>query len=127
MIDDKLYSKKWTRWIVLFLRLAVGSVFVFSGFVKAIDPWGVLYKFQDYVAALGWDWLSPFLLFGAFAVSIFEFVLGVCLIIGAYRRFSVWASFLLMIVMTPLTLWLSITGAVSDCGCFGEAITLSNT
>ena len=127
MIDDKLYSKKWTRLIVLFLRLAVGSVFVFSGFVKAIDPWGVLYKFQDYVAALGWDWLSPFLLFGAFAVSIFEFVLGVCLIIGAYRRFSVWASFLLMIVMTPLTLWLSITGAVSDCGCFGEAITLSNT
>lgn len=126
MVNDKLYSPKWTRWIVLLLRLAVGSVFAFSGFVKAIDPWGVLYKFQDYVAVLGLDVLSPFLLLGAFLISIFEFVLGVCLLIGAYRKISVRAAFLLMLVMTPLTLWLAVTGAVPDCGCFGEAITLSN-
>lgn len=126
MIGEKLYSPKWTRWIVLALRLVVGTVFAFSGFVKAVDPWGVLYKFQDYVNALGLEWLSPFLLFGAFAVSVVEFVLGVCLIIGAYRRVSVWASFLLLLVMTPLTLWLAVTDAVTDCGCFGEAIHLSN-
>ena len=126
MISEKLYSPKWTRWIVLALRFAVGAVFAFSGFVKAVDPWGVLYKFQDYVGALGLDWLSPFLLFGAFAISVVEFVLGVCLIVGAYRRVSVWTSFLLVLAMTPLTLWLAITNAVTDCGCFGEAIHLSN-
>lgn len=118
---------KWSRWVILILRLVVGSVFVFSGFVKAVDPWGVLYKFEDYIAVLGWDWLSPFLLFGAFAVSIFEFVLGVCLLVGAYRRVSVWLSFLFMLVMTPLTLWLAVTNAVPDCGCFGETVVMSNT
>lgn len=127
MIKDKLNNVKITRIVVLFLRMAVGAVFAFSGFVKAIDPWGVLYKFQDYTAVLGWDWLSPFLSLGAFAISILEFVLGVCLIVGAYRRFSVWLAFFFMLVMTPLTLWLAITNAVPDCGCFGEAVVLSNT
>ncbi len=119
-------TNNWSRLIVLILRFVLGSVFAFSGFVKAVDPWGVLYKFEDYQAVLGWDWLSPFLLFGAFVVSIFEFLLGVCLIVGAYRRVSVWLSLLFMLVMTPLTLWLAVTGAVPDCGCFGEAIIMSN-
>ncbi len=126
MIKFNLYSEKWTRWIVLLFRLIVGLVFIVSGFVKAIDPWGVLYKFQDYVNALGCDWLSPFLLFGSFALSVVEFVVGVCLIIGAYRRVAVWLAFLMMFVMTPLTAWLAFTGAVQDCGCFGEAFVLSN-
>lgn len=119
-------TSDWSRLIVLILRFVLGSVFAFSGFVKAVDPWGVLYKFEDYQAVLGWDWLSPFLLFGAFVVSIFEFLLGVCLIVGAYRRVSVWLSLLFMLVMTPLTLWLAVTEAVPDCGCFGEAIIMSN-
>lgn len=126
MIKDKLYNATWTPRIVLLLRFIVGAVFEFSGFVKAIDPWGVLYKFEDYIAVLGWDWFTPFLLFGAFALSVFEFALGVCLIIGAYRRFTVWSSFVLMLLMTPLTLWLAVTGAVPDCGCFGEVVILSN-
>lgn len=126
MKNDFLYSEKWTRPTVLILRIAVGAVFAFSGFVKAVDPWGVFYKFEDYIAALGMDWLAPFLTFGAFAVSIFEFVLGVCLVIGAYRRFSAWMALAVMLVMTPLTLWLLITDAVPDCGCFGEALVLSN-
>ena len=86
MIKNRLYSQKWTPWIVLVFRLVIGVVFVFSGFVKAIDPWGVLYKLEEYTAAMGLDWLSPFLLFGAFAISIVEFCLGVCLLVGAYRR-----------------------------------------
>lgn len=127
MIKDKLYHATWTPRIVLLLRFIAGAVFIFSGFVKAIDPWGVLYKFEDYIAVLGWDFLSPFLLFGAFAISVFEFLIGVCLVVGAYRRFTVWSSFILMLIMTPLTLWLAITGAVPDCGCFGDAVVLSNT
>lgn len=126
MINSNLYNREFTRWFVLGLRILVGAVFAFSGFVKAIDPWGVLYKFEEYISAIGADWLSPFLLFGAFAVSVFEFVLGVMLIVGAYRRISVWLSLLTLMVMTPLTLWLALTNAVPDCGCFGEAIHLSN-
>lgn len=126
MKSDFLYSEKWTRPVVLILRLAVGVVFAFSGFVKAIDPWGMFYKLEDYTAALGMDWLAPFLTFGAFSIPMLEFVLGVSLIIGAYRRFSAWAALLVMLMMTPLTLWLLVTGAVPDCGCFGEALVLSN-
>lgn len=118
---------KYAPQIVLVLRLVVGVVFAFSGFVKAIDPWGMLYKLEDYSIALACEWLSPFLLFGAFAISIFEFVLGVCLLIGAYRHVSVYLSFLFMLIMTPLSLWLAITNAVPDCGCFGDAIVLGNT
>lgn len=127
MKGDFLYSEKWTRPVVLILRLAVGAVFAFSGFVKAIDPWGMFYKLEDYIAALGMDWLAPFLTFGAFLIPMLEFVLGVSLIIGAYRRFSAWAALLVMLVMAPLTLWLLVTGAVPDCGCFGDALVLSNT
>lgn len=126
MIRNKLYNQKHTRWFVLGLRILVGAVFAFSGFVKAIDPWGVLYKFEEYISALGVEWLSPFVLFGAIAVSVFEFVLGVMLIVGAYRRISVWLALFTMLVMTPLTLWLALTNAVPDCGCFGEALMLSN-
>lgn len=126
MIRNKLYNQKLTRWFVLGLRILVGAVFAFSGFVKAIDPWGVLYKFEEYIVALGVEWLSPFVLFGAIAVSVFEFVLGVMLIVGAYRRISVWLALFTMLVMTPLTLWLALTNAVPDCGCFGEALMLSN-
>lgn len=126
MTEDKQKKQNYTRRFVLVLRILVGSVFAFSGFVKAIDPWGVFYKFEDYVSALGWEWLSPFLAFGAFAVSVFEFVLGVILIVGAYRRFSSWLALALMTVMTPLTLWLALTGSVADCGCFGDAVVLSN-
>ncbi len=126
MIKNKLYSQKLTRWFVLGLRIFVGAVFAFSGFVKAIDPWGVLYKFEEYISVLGIDWLSPFLLFGAFAISVFEFILGVMLIVGAYRRISVWLALFTMLVMTPLTLWLALTNSVPDCGCFGEVVQLSN-
>ncbi|MEE1337681.1 MAG: DoxX family protein [Muribaculaceae bacterium] len=127
MIKNRLYSQKWTPLIVLVFRLVIGVVFVFSGFVKAIDPWGVLYKLEEYTAAMGLDWLSPFLLFGAFAISIVEFCLGVCLLVGAYRRVSVWLSMVLMVVMTVLTGWLAMSDAVTDCGCFGDVIVMSNT
>lgn len=127
MIKNSIYKEKWAPWIVLILRLVIGAVFVFSGFVKAIDPWGMLYKLEEYVVALGFDWLSPYLLFCSFTISIVEFCLGVCLVVGAYRRVSVWLSFILMVVMTVLTGWLLVSDAVADCGCFGDAIVLSNT
>lgn len=121
-----LYSDKWSPAIIFALRIFVGGLFIFSGFVKAIDPWGSLYKFQDYVLALGLPGLEPFLLFSAFAVAALEFMFGVFILIGAYRRGAPIVLLLMMAVMTPLTLWLAITNAVPDCGCFGDAIVISN-
>lgn len=112
--------------MVWLMRLVVGGVFVFSGFVKAIDPWGSYYKFNEYLLTLGWDNLLGQSLFAAFAVPIVELTLGLLLLIGAYRRMAPLLLLLLMLVMTPLTLWLALTDAVPDCGCFGDALVLSN-
>lgn len=103
-------------------------VFIFSGFVKAVDPLGTQYKIQDYLAAFGWTGFVPeiFPLLGAFLVGIVEFCLGVYLFFGIRRRITPRALVLIMSVMTPLTLWLALDNPISDCGCFGEAVVLSN-
>ena len=107
-------------------RVILGIVFVFSGFVKAIDPWGGAYKIRDYFAAFE---LSDFN-FAAVPLSFFqaaiEFGVGVCLLIGVYRRFNSFFALLIMLFMTPLTLYIAITNPVTDCGCFGDALVISN-
>lgn len=109
-------------------RFLLGGVFIFSGFVKAIDPFGTFYKLQDYVAAFGMDsWLPSSLLFvGALLLAALEFCLGVYLFLGIRRGWSAWVALLLMAVMTPLTLYLAIANPVPDCGCFGDAWVLTN-
>lgn len=114
------------RLITLLMRLVVGGVFIFSGFVKAVDTWGGYYKITEYAQALGWESLLPMAVFLAFAVAMVEFVLGVLLAVGAYRRMVPAVLLALMVVLTPLTLWLAVTNAVPDCGCFGEALHMSN-
>ena len=109
-------------------RFLLGGVFIFSGFVKAIDPFGTFYKLQDYVAAFGMDsWLPSSLLFvGALLLAALEFCLGVYLFLGIRRGWSAWVALLLMAVMTPFTLYLAIANPVPDCGCFGDAWVLTN-
>lgn len=115
-----------TKVVIWTMRIVVGVVFVVSGFVKAIDPWGSIYKFSEYIQALGWDSLLSLTTFGSFALPALEFVLGVMLLVGAYRRMAPLLSVLFMLFMTPLTLWLAITDAVPECGCFGDFIVTSN-
>ena len=112
--------------IVLLMRLVVGGIFVFSGFAKAIDPWGTYYKVSEYLLTLGWDALAGQALFIAFALPAIELMLGVAIVAGAYRRSAPIMVLLLMCLMLPLTLWLAITKAVPDCGCFGDALVLTN-
>ena len=110
-------------------RVLVGGTFVYSGIVKAIDPWGTVYKFHDYLAAMPdglFSWAGPILTFGAFALFTVEFVVGVCILIGCYRRIAPVGALLLMLVMLPLTLWIALTDPVADCGCFGDALVISN-
>ena len=111
---------------VLLLRLVVGGVFAFSGFAKAIDPWGSVYKFSEYLSAFGLADLDWSLLFLAISAGTIEFALGVFMIFGIYRRFTPAMMLLAMLVMLPVTGYLAFTDAVADCGCFGDALVLSN-
>ena len=119
-------SDKIKKIIVEICRIIIGIVFIFSGFVKAVDPLGSAYKFQDYFAAFGMSYFDWTTLPASFLLSAFEFVLGVCLLVGVYRKLTAWLVVLFMGFMTLLTLYSAITNPVSDCGCFGDAVILSN-
>ena len=125
-IINAVKYEKWCQLLTVLMRLTVGGVFVFSGFTKGIDPWGTCYKITDYLNAMGLERWSSAALFIAAAMAALEFMLGITIVVGAYRRSSPWIALLVMLVMTPLTLWLAVTGAVPDCGCFGDALHLSN-
>lgn len=107
-------------------RLLVGSTFIFSGFVKAIDPLGTTYKIQDYLEVMGLSFFSELALVAAFALITAEFLAGALLIVNVNLKLGLWLSTLLMVAMTPLTLWIAIENPVTDCGCFGDAIVISN-
>ena len=107
-------------------RIIVGITFIFSGFVKGIDPWGSAYKFIDYFTAMGLQDLSwsafPLGMLLAFA----EFLIGVALLCNVKIKFFSWGALLFMIFFTPLTLWIAVKNPVTDCGCFGDALVISN-
>jgi hypothetical protein len=102
--------------------------FILSGFVKAVDPLGTQYKIHDYLVAWGLaDVVPDFLTLSVSVVqSSAEFFLGICLLFAIRRRLVSLISMILMVVMTLLTLWLAIANPISDCGCFGDALVLTN-
>ena len=116
-------------WIVVnTCRLLVSATFIFSGLVKLLDPVGMQYKIEDYLIAFGFS-VSPenvWPLMAAVTLSLVEFLLGVYLFFGIRRRLTSWSLLIFMALYTPLTLWLAITNGVSDCGCFGDAVRLTN-
>lgn len=116
------------RVITTICRFVLAVVFMFSGFVKAVDPLGTKYKIQDYIEAFGWSAFMPdFVPFlASVLLGILEFCLGVYLFFGIRRIIAPRAVALVMALMTPLTFWLALDNPVSDCGCFGDALVLSN-
>ena len=109
-------------------RLLLAVAFIFSGFVKAVDPLGFGYKLQDYLLAFGLsEWIPSFFpLFGGIILSGIEFAVGIFLLLGVRRSMASSLALLLMLFMTPLTLYLALYNPVADCGCFGDALLLSN-
>ncbi|MDR2969523.1 MAG: DoxX family protein [Tannerellaceae bacterium] len=107
-------------------RLLIGTVFVFSGFVKAVDPVGFAIKIGDYLIAFGLDRFQSVSLILGFNLIAVEFMLGACVLLGVYRRYSSFFVLAFMVFMTPLTLYLALFDPVSDCGCFGDALILTN-
>ena len=109
-------------------RFLLAASFIFSGFVKAVDPLGFQYKIQDYLTAFGViSWFPSFFpLLGGIILSAIEFSIGIFLFFGIKKTISTTLALVLMIFMTPLTLYLAIFDPVSDCGCFGDAWVLTN-
>lgn len=111
-----------------FSRTLLGLVFIFSGAVKAIDPLGTVYKIEDYLKAFGGFFtdLLPAAEAAAWILIILELMLGVCMVLNVRTKWTSWIALLFYCVMTPLTLYIALTNPVSDCGCFGDAIVLTN-
>ncbi len=107
-------------------RILFGLVFIFSGFVKGIDPWGSAYKFTDYFHAMGLDAI----VWAAFPLGVLlsfaEFAIGVAFLFNWRMKIFSWLGLLFMLFFTPLTLWIALKNPVTDCGCFGDALVISN-
>jgi triosephosphate isomerase len=109
-------------------RLLLSVVFILSGFVKAVDPLGTQYKIDDYLSAIGLGGLMPSMvtLGASILLASLEFCLGVFLLLAIRRRLASNVMMLMLLVMTPITLWLAIANPIHDCGCFGDALVLTN-
>lgn len=114
--------------IVNICRIVLAVTFIFSGFVKAVDPLGTQYKIHDYLAAVGLSRFVPnfMTLSASVLLSGLEFILGICLLFAIRRRLVSRIVLVLLTMMTVLTLWLALADPISDCGCFGDAIVLTN-
>jgi uncharacterized membrane protein YphA (DoxX/SURF4 family) len=114
------------KFLVELSRFIVGATFVFSGFVKAVDPLGFSYKIGDYLAELGLTGLFALALPAAVFMVTAELCLGIFLLFGIYRKWTARLILLFMAFFTPLTLWIAVANPVEDCGCFGDAFIISN-
>lgn len=114
--------------VVNVCRLVLAATFIFSGYVKAIDPLGTLYKLKDYAAAMSLNGLLPdWVLVGvAIALGALEFALGVFMLFAVRRHVVSRITLAFMTAMTVLTLWIFVADPVKDCGCFGDALKLTN-
>ncbi|MCL2597032.1 MAG: DoxX family membrane protein [Paludibacter sp.] len=135
LFEDKSNISTFENIILNVIRLALSALFIFSGFVKAVDPLGTAYKFADYFHSFDeiithteffsrLDFLAlPF----AFVMIAIEFLIGLNLLFKIYPRLTSLFALLFMCVMTPLTLYIYIENPVTDCGCFGDALVISNS
>ena len=122
------HNDKPMKVLVNFCRILLGLTFLFSGIVKAVDPMGTQIKLTDYLYAFGMGdaILGSTLLILACILAGFEILIGSYLTVGAFRRGSSLLALLMMVFFTPFTLYLAIKNPVQDCGCFGDAVVLTN-
>lgn len=116
-------------YFLIFSRLFVGVLFTISGLIKVNDIRGFAYKLDEYFEVFYKHTGIPFYeIFGPWSVAlaggiaVFETALALFLLIGYARRFTAWSLLLMILFFTFLTGYSAITKAVSDCGCFGDAI-----
>lgn len=116
------------RILVNVCRFLVAATFIFSGYVKAIDPIGTQYKLHDYLVAVNLADIVPdyIILSASVFLATIEFSLGIFLLFAIRRRLVSKLLLAFMSVMTALTVWIAFANPVKDCGCFGDALVLTN-
>jgi uncharacterized membrane protein YphA (DoxX/SURF4 family) len=107
-------------------RIIVGLVFIFSGFVKGVDPLGTVYRMNDYFVVFGIPWATQFSLFLTIFLCTLEFILGISLLFNLWICVTAWPLIFMMVYFTVLTFFDAVYNLVPDCGCFGEAVKLTN-
>lgn len=112
--------------LVWLFRIIVGGVFILSGVTKLVDLWGTVFKIEDYMEVWAVEVPRTVVMMGALLLSAFEFTAGLLLLTGCYRRVVTWLLLACMIFMLPLTAYIWAVDPVSDCGCFGDFLVLSN-
>ncbi|MBO4307728.1 MAG: DoxX family protein [Bacteroidales bacterium] len=122
---------KATKILLIIARWFVGLVFLFSSFTKGVDPLGTAFKVEEYMTAWSFGSISfenfvPLAPFLSMALITMEFLVGILLITGAFRKLTAWLLALMMLFFTATTLYDAISNKVTDCGCFGDAYKLTN-
>lgn len=115
------------KYLVGISRIIVGILFIISGLVKLNDPVGFSFKLKDYFApeVLGLEFLVPYALLIAIFLVIIEVLLGVFLVLGHLKKFTIGSLLLMIVFFTFLTFYSAYFNKVTDCGCFGDAIPLT--
>lgn len=91
------------RVMTSFLQNFVGILFVFSGFVKAVDPMGTSYKMHEYFEAMHLEFMNPLSTFLAVVMITAEIALGVALLIGWRSKITTALLLLLNVFFLLLT------------------------
>jgi uncharacterized membrane protein YphA (DoxX/SURF4 family) len=107
-------------------RVLLGLVLIFSGFSKGVDPLGTAYKFNEYFASVGLPEMDNMSLIFSFLMNSAEFLIGVALVTGIFFNLTAWTALLFYGFFTVLTFLLAVFNPVTDCGCFGDALKISN-
>jgi len=113
------------HFLLLFARLFVGVLFLFSGLIKANDPLGFSYKLQEYFEVFHLIFLNDYAVILAILLCSLEMILGVLLLLGLYGKKVAWGLLLLILFFTFLTFYSAYFHVVTSCGCFGDAIPLT--
>lgn len=125
-IGESRWFRRGMQVLIPVLQAAVALLFIVSGLAKCIDPAGTALKFTEYFLYFGLDFAVELSMGIAWVLSILEFMVGIDLLVGSARIRCLTLATMLMLLFTPLTLWLALTDAIQDCGCFGDAIRLTN-
>lgn len=107
------------------LRLIIGGVFLFSGFIKSVDPIGTSVFVEKYLSTYSATWLMPMALYIAVALAVVEITMGVMLIVRAFLRVAYKVTAISIILFTIITLLNATILPIGECGCFGDAIRLT--
>ncbi|MCL2041498.1 MAG: DoxX family protein [Bacteroidales bacterium] len=126
LLYSVIFRKYFSPAAITLSRVLIGALFIFSGFVKAVDPMGTVFKMEEYMVAYGTEWAMPLVPAVAILMITVEFALGFFAILNIKPKFTFAIITLMMAGYTVLTFLDALNNPVSDCGCFGDFIIMSN-